>query len=45
VEAVLPHSLCGVVGRADTLLFLSRVVVPDVKKSRWLFDSEAEKKE
>ena len=30
VESVLPHRLCGVVGRADTLLFLSRVVVPEV---------------
>ena len=29
VEAVLAHR-CGVVGRADTLLFLSRVVVPEV---------------
>ena len=28
VESVLAHR-CGVVGRADTLLFLSRVVVPD----------------
>ena len=26
-------------------LFLGGVVVPDVKKSRWLFDSEAENKE